>query len=458
MRTKIIASLGPSSRSRDVILGLARAGASGFRINFAHGNRGEWDDIVESVRSVEASIGKAIALIGDLRGASIRIGNLSKEVRLRRDETVRFVLKDSSDRADEIPLPNPRVFEGLEAGDLIVMDDGKVRLRVVDIGYDYALVTALTDVVIRSRKALTIRGKELDLPTLTNKDVNDLKYACSKGFNYIGLSYVRSANDVLTLKEYMRELRCNGKVIAKIETRSAVRNLKEIVEVSDAVLVARGDLGMNFGLEEIPRIQRRIIRECRRLGKPVIVATQLLESMIESPVPTRAEVSDITVAISEGVDALMLTGETAVGKYPVEAVMWLSRIVRSAEEYIEPEKIEPEGEIKFKYAKGVIELSKCLNAKIVIYSRRGTTARYIAALRPTTETYVGVPSINVARELAILWGIEPLIVEARTYEDGLEDTYRRLRDEEKLKIGDLVVMTYGMIGEEQTIKVKRVLE
>jgi len=458
MRTKIIASLGPSSRSRDVILGLARAGASGFRINFAHGNRGEWDDIVESVRSVEASIGKAIALIGDLRGASIRIGNLSKEVRLRRDETVRFVLKDSSDRADEIPLPNPRVFEGLEAGDLIVMDDGKVRLRVVDIGYDYALVTALTDVVIRSRKALTIRGKELDLPTLTNKDVNDLKYACSKGFNYIGLSYVRSANDVLTLKEYMRELRCNSKVIAKIETRSAVRNLKEIVEVSDAVLVARGDLGMNFGLEEIPRIQRRIIRECRRLGKPVIVATQLLESMIESPVPTRAEVSDITVAISEGVDALMLTGETAVGKYPVEAVMWLSRIVRSAEEYIEPEKIEPEGEIKFKYAKGVIELSKCLNAKIVIYSRRGTTARYIAALRPTTETYVGVPSINVARELAILWGIEPLIVEARTYEDGLEDTYRRLRDEEKLKIGDLVVMTYGMIGEEQTIKVKRVLE
>ncbi|OYT46986.1 MAG: pyruvate kinase [Desulfurococcales archaeon ex4484_42] len=458
MRTKIIASLGPSSRSRDVILGLARAGASGFRINFAHGNRGEWDDIVESVRSVEASIGKAIALIGDLRGASIRIGNLSKEVRLRRDETVRFVLKDSSDRADEIPLPNPRVFEGLEAGDLIVMDDGKVRLRVVDVGYDYALVTALTDVVIRSRKALTIRGKELDLPTLTNKDVNDLKYACSKGFNYIGLSYVRSANDVLTLKEYMRELRCNSKVIAKIETRSAVRNLKEIVEVSDAVLVARGDLGMNFGLEEIPRIQRRIIRECRRLGKPVIVATQLLESMIESPVPTRAEVSDITVAISEGVDALMLTGETAVGKYPVEAVMWLSRIVRSAEEYIEPEKIEPEGEIKFKYAKGVIELSKCLNAKIVIYSRRGTTARYIAALRPTTETYVGVPSINVARELAILWGIEPLIVEARTYEDGLEDTYRRLRDEEKLKIGDLVVMTYGMIGEEQTIKVKRVLE
>ncbi len=458
MRTKIIASLGPSSRSRDVILGLARAGASGFRINFAHGNREEWDDIVESVRSVEASIGKAIALIGDLRGASIRIGNLSKEVRLRRGESVRFVLKDSSDKADEIPLPNPRVFEGLEAGDLIVMDDGKVRLRVVDVGYDYALVTALTDVVIRSRKALTIRGKELDLPTLTNKDVNDLKYACSKGFNYIGLSYVRSANDILTLKEYMKELRCNGKVIAKVETRSAVRNLKEIVEVSDAVLVARGDLGMNFGLEEIPRIQRRIIRECRRLGKPVIVATQLLESMIESPVPTRAEVSDITVAISEGVDALMLTGETAVGKYPVEAVMWLSRIVRSAEEYIEPEKIEPEGEIKFKYAKGVIELSKCLNAKIVIYSRRGTTARYIAALRPTTETYVGVPSINVARELAILWGIEPLIVEARTYEDGLEGTYKRLRDEEKLKIGDLVVMTYGMIGEEQTIKVKRVLE
>ena len=138
--------------------------------------------------------------------------------------------------------------------------------------------------------------------------------------------------------------------------------------------------------------------------------------------------------------------------------MWLSRIVRSAKEYIEPERIEPEGDIKFKYAKGVIELSRCLNAKIVIYSRKGTTARYIAALRPTTETYVGVPSINVARELAILWGIEPLIVEARTYEDGLEGTYRRLRDEEKLKIGDLAVMTYGMIGEEQTIKVKRVLE
>ncbi len=457
LRTKVIASLGPASSTPEVIEGLCRAGVSGFRINFAHGNPNYWDELIKVVRECEEKFDKPYTLIGDLRGSSIRIGDLEGEIKLKKGETAKFILSNSSS-GDEIPLPNPAVFENLEPGDIIVMDDGKVRLRVVDVGSDFAVVAALTDAIIKSRKALVVKGKEFDLPPLTNKDLSDIKYACSRGFDYIGLSYVKRASDVYLLKDYLNEVGCRAKVIAKIETRSAVNNLDEIISACDAVLVARGDLGMNFGIEEIPRIQRLVVNKARRAGKPVIVATQLLESMMENPIPTRSEAVDISVAVSEGVDALMLTGETAVGKYPIEAVKWLIKIVKTAEEYVKPEEIHPKGKTKVMYVKGVIELAQSLGAKIILYSLHGHTARYLAALRPSVPTYVGVPSINVARSINILWGLKPLIVETNDYDEGLEKAYHMLLEQGEVKIGDLVIMTYGMKGEEQLIKVRRVME
>jgi pyruvate kinase len=335
------------------------------------------------------------------------------------------------------------------------MDDGRVRLRVIKVSGDGVEVAALTDAVIKSRKGVVVQNKEFDLPALTKKDLGDIRFACSVGADYIGLSYVRNADNVRVLKELLREMGCDAGVVAKIETRSAVKNVEDIARVADVILVARGDLGMNFGLEEIPRIQRRIVETSLRVGKPVVVATQLLESMVENPVPTRAEVVDTYVAVSEGVDALMLTGETAAGKYPVEAVKWLHRIVSKAEASENIRTYREGGPLKRRYAKGVAELAEDLNAKIIIYSSTGVTARHLASIRPNVPFYVAVPNMKVARSINILWGVNPIITPTKNHEEGLEEAFRKLIRMDEISIGDLIVMTYGMKGEEQVIKVRR---
>ncbi|MGC8975679.1 MAG: pyruvate kinase, partial [Thermoprotei archaeon] len=266
------------------------------------------------------------------------------------------------------------------------------------------------------------------------------------------------AEDIRELRSYLSSIGCDALVISKIETKKAVRNLSEVVEASDAVLVARGDLGMNFGLEEVPILQKTIVKASRKIGKPVIVATQLLESMINNPVPTRAEVSDVTNAVLEGVDALMLTGETAVGKYPVEAVKWLRKIVERAESAYKPvvqrttEYVRKS--LKKRYAKGVIELAEDLDGVLAIYSMKGTTVFTIASLHPKTRCYAGVPTKEVARKLSIVWGADVRVIEANNYTEGLEKLYSSLVSSGELKRGDLVILTYGLRDKEQVIKVR----
>ncbi len=455
LRVKLIASLGPSSCEPDIIEGLALAGASGFRVNFSHGDPGSWSKLVDGVRKVEERLGKALTLITDLRGSSIRLGDFPSPIRLKEGDVAVLTLDEFSFEGRKIPLPNPKVLLGLEEGDIIVMDDGRVRLRVSRTRGREVEVVALTDAVIKPHKGLVVQDKEFDLPSITDKDLRDLQFACTAGADYIGLSYVRSAKDVVVLRQHLKQMGCKAKIIAKIETKSAVRNLDSIIEVADVILVARGDLGMNYGLEEIPRLQKHIVRETIRRGKPVIIATQLLESMINNPVPTRAEVVDVSNAVREGVDALMLTGETAIGKYPIEAVKWLRKIAEKAEQWGDIRIERAGGPLKRRYAKGVAELAEDLGAKLVIFSMAGNTARFIASIRPKTDLYVGVPSIEAARSINILWGVEPLIIDASTYSEGLEKTYNHLIEVGHVKLGDLVVLTYGMRGDEQVIKVRR---
>ena len=452
LNVKIIASLGPSSAEPATIEALARAGASGFRINFSHGSKEFWDKLVEGVRAAEKAVGRPITLIGDLRGASVRIGDLDKEVIVRKGDAVKFSLRPEE---GSIPLPVREVFENVEVGDLIVMDDGRSMLRVIDVGGDWFLAVAVTDAVIRSRKGLVVRGKDLGLPTLSDYDIECLRYACSKGFDYIGLSYVRRRDDVEVLKSVMKEIGCSAGLIAKIETAQAVERIDEIVRVADAVLVARGDLGMNLGLERVPEAQTRIVEAALRAGTPVIVATQLLESMLSSPVPTRAEVVDVTVAVREGVDALMLTGETAIGKYPVEAVKWLARIAKAAERG-EIRRYREVRDLRRRFAKGIVELAEDLGSKLLIYSFSGRLAVNASILRPRTPFYVAVGDWGLARRLAVLWGIRPVVVEAGTYEEGLERAYETLLASDELRLGDLVTMAYGISGDEQIIKLRRV--
>ncbi len=458
MKAKIIATIGPTSANYESILKMAEEGVSGFRINFAHGDQSLWSEYVNLIRRVEEILRKPITIIGDLRGPSIRLGELDEPLILRKGESAIIVLKNKgSSREKEIPLPIPVVFRNLEVGDVIVMDDGRVRLKITNVRQDSLEVMALTDAIIKSRKALVVVNKDFELPSLTSKDLSDLKFALNHDFDYISLSYVRTHEDIQVLKDILLSKGYEDiGVIAKIETKSAVENIDEIIEASDVILVARGDLGMNFGLEEIPYLQKHIIRKSLEHGKPVIVATQLLESMINNPVPTRAEIVDITDAISEGVDALMLTGETAIGRYPIEAVRWLKKIIETAESRVEIQRIREPRDIKMRFSKGIAELAEDLQAKLVIFSKRGKTAKSISILRPLIDFYVGTPNIKTLRKINILWGIKAYLIKAENYEEGLEKTYNILRELDEVKAGDLVVLTYGLRKEEQIIKVKKV--
>lgn len=455
MNTKIIASLGPASCDLNTVINLCKEGVSGFRINFAHGNEELWKSMVENVLRAESICSKPLAIIGDLRGPSIRLGELNGQIAVKKGETIKLVLSERSE-GRELPLPVKEVYEQLEVGDLIIMSDGKFRFRVSEIG-EFVELTALTDALISSRNTIAVANKEFDLPLLREKDLADIEFAVKNKFSYIGLSYVRGPSDLEMLRKVIKKSGGERtKIIAKIETKSAVKNLDEIVELCDAVLVARGDLGMNFGLEEIPYLQRKIIKRSIEIGKPVILATQLLESMIENPIPTRAEVVDISTATSEGVDALMLTGETAIGKHPVEAVKWLRKIIETTERKLTINKFRDVKGLNERFVKGVVELAEDINSKLVVFSKFGNTPRRMALLRPAVEFYVGTPDIEVARTLSILWGIKAYEISALDYDEGLEKTYEFLKKKGELRFGDLVIMAYGLKEQEQAIKLRRV--
>ncbi|MFN3384895.1 MAG: pyruvate kinase, partial [Archaeoglobaceae archaeon] len=334
MKTKIIASLGPSSSSEEVVEAMLSEGVSGFRINLAHGNPEIWFEFIEKIRNAEAKVGKLATILIDLRGPSLRLGDFPETLRVPAGSIVEF----SSDYSREklrVPFPRFEIFKKVSVGDIMLLDDGRSRFKVVDVSSDRIKAEALTNCELRSRKSVVFQGKTFDLPYISSEDAENLR-ALRKFADYIGASLVKSPKDVETLKRFLKDIGCGAMVMSKVETREAIENLRGIIEVSDAVLVARGDLGMNFGLEEVPRLQKTIAENSLKIGKPVVIATQILESMIGNPTPTRAEVSDIANAVFEGVDALMLTGETAIGKYPVEAVKWLRKIVERAENYHVP--------------------------------------------------------------------------------------------------------------------------
>jgi len=445
-RTKIIASIGPSSSTQDILLRMIREGVNLIRINYAHAVREQREKFIRLIRSIEEKYELVLPIIGDLQGPSIRTGE-HKAFQILKGELIKIVNADKTSECKTIPLPNSKVYSILEEEDLIIIGAGVLRLRVVDVKSDRVECTALNDAFLSPRKTFILPYKDLPLPVITDKDLDDIEFSIKNKIDYLALSFVRTREDVKTLKDILRDK--GGEeigVIAKVETRKAVENIDYILNEADAIIVARGDLGMYFSLEEIPRLQEYLVRKARMKARPAIVATQLLESMINSPYPTRSEVVDIMVAVHQGVDALLLAGETAAGKYPIEAVKWLKRIVAEAEKVTSIMKSEEVlGEdIYMKFARGVVLLADALNAKILVYTKRGNTARRISRFRPRAPVYVITNNPRVMRKLKLLWGVRSFLASTSDIWKALDELARMLKNEGELSYGDIVVSTGGL--------------
>jgi pyruvate kinase len=447
-RTKIIATIGPASSSPDILLAIARAGMDVARLNFSHGTHEDHAQRVALVRDVQEEVGHAIAIIADLQGPKVRIGALPAPVMLDRGDEI-VVAADEAASDGELPVSPTAVGEVLQEGHDILIDDGLVRLRVIRVERGRALCTVIAGGLVSANKGVNVPGVPVPIPALTRKDMDDLDFALDLGVDFVALSFVRSAADVRDLKELIGTAGSPAHVIAKIEKSEAVDALDAILVEADAVMVARGDLGVEIGAAIVPLVQKRVILRSLERAKPVITATQMLESMSHHLEPTRAEASDVANAILDGTSALMLSGETAQGEYPVEAVAYMDRIARAVEPSLGyrhqlPEASE-EPTVGQAMSNAACDLAESLGAAaIIVPTFTGGTASAVARLRPR-RPIIGMSHHDYAlRQMAIEWGVTPMpIQEAVDVEDLWARSTEAARASGLVSAGDLVVITAG---------------
>ncbi|MBB3956985.1 pyruvate kinase [Novosphingobium sediminicola] len=408
-KVKILATLGPASSDPEMIEKLVRAGADAFRVNMSHADHSVHTKTIANVRAVEKKLRKPIAILADLQGPKLRVGAF-KDGRTVIRHSGHFTFDRNPEPGDEnrVCLPHPELFGILKKGQRLLIDDGKLRLRVIRADENEILCSAEVGGVISDRKGVNIPDAVVPVPALTEKDRRDLAFAIEHGADFIGLSFVQRPEDVAECRRLMGG---HGALIAKIEKPAALETLEGIIELSDGIMVARGDLGVELLPEEVPPIQKRIVELTRRSGKPVIVATQMLESMIESPAPTRAEVSDVANAVYDGADAVMLSAETAAGQWPEEAVTIMHRIATQVEndsyyrQRVHLAEINPDQTTADALAKACAAIADTVTLTgLIVFTGSGSTSRRVARERPSVPMLVLTPSMNTARRSALLWG------------------------------------------------------
>ncbi len=408
-KVKILATLGPASRSPEMIEKLLRAGADAFRVNMSHGDHETHAETIAAIRAVEKAIGRPVGILCDLQGPKLRVGQFVGGKAVIRHGS-HFTLDRNPAPGDEtrVCLPHPELFGVLEKGQRLLIDDGKLRLKVIRASEDAILCSAEVGGVISDRKGVNVPDAVVPVPALTEKDRRDLAFAVQHGADWIALSFVQRPEDVAEARRLMGGY---GALMAKIEKPAAIDRLDEIIELADAIMVARGDLGVELNPEEVPPLQKMIVAATRRSGKPVVVATQMLESMIESPAPTRAEVSDVANAVYDGADAVMLSAETASGAWPVEAVTIMDRIASQVErdpgyrQQVSFAEVLPDHTTADALAQACASIIQTVAISgVIVFTGSGSTARRVARERPAAPMLVLTPSQKIARRLALLWG------------------------------------------------------
>jgi pyruvate kinase len=457
LRTKIVCTLGPACFASDTLAQLISAGMNVARLNFSHGDLSDHIETLRRVRAAAALVGKPIAILGDLQGPKLRVGTIvDGGMVLQEGEEVTLSTDAFVGQGNRIPLQYERLPELVNQGERVLMDDGLLELQVLAVAGNEIRARVITGGVLTSNKGLNLPQASTSIPAITEKDREDVRFALEHQVDWLALSFVRTAEEVLELKGYIRELSAFNRatpVISKIEKPEAVTNIDEIIAASDGIMVARGDLGIETAPEDVPMVQKMIIRKCNQAGKPVITATQMLDSMIRNPRPTRAEVSDVANAILDGSDAIMLSGETASGKYPVLAVETMARIAAETESaqnalFACNPAIRPGRSFADAVAHATVSTAIDLKAAaIVAPTVTGSTARSIARFRPPAPIIAVTPSPMTQRQLVLYWGVYPILSQRATATDEvIADAVKAAQDQGFVGEGDVLIVTGGTVG------------
>lgn len=456
LRTKIVCTIGPASREPEQLAQLIRAGMDVARINFSHGDQPTHAETIQRIREAAAQVGKPVAILGDLQGPKLRVGMMQEGgVPLKAGETLVMTTADILGEPGRVPVQYERLPEVVAAGDRILIDDGLLEVAVTDVQGAEIITRVSVDGVLNSNKGLNLPRAALTIPAITDKDRENLAFAIDQGLDWIALSFVRSAQEVWELKANIRQLSAFGRqtpVISKIEKPEAINNIDEIIAASDGIMVARGDLGIELSPEAVPMLQKTIIAKCNGAGKPVITATQMLDSMIRNPRPTRAEASDVANAILDGSDAIMLSGETASGKYPLQAVQTMVRIAQEAEVAqfkVSHKEVSAKSGRTFAEAVSHASVETALDlsaAAIITPTVSGSTARSVSRFRPPCPIVAVTPNPFAQRELVLFWGVFPLLSQRGANTDAvIADAVEAAQKAGYIKEGDVLVVTGGSV-------------
>jgi pyruvate kinase len=449
-RTKIIATLGPASSSMEVMTRLFQAGADVFRLNFSHGTHEDHALRFAMIRELEQRFERPIGILADVQGPKLRVGRFSGgRVHLQTGQPFQLDLNATPGDAQRVNLPHPEIIEAASIGCTLLLDDGKLRLRVTRKRADALETEVVVGGPLSDRKGVNVPDVVLPIPALTVKDREDLEFAVSHGANYIGLSFVQRPEDVIEAKELIAG---RAWVMVKLEKPQALDNLDAILALTDAVMVARGDLGVELPPEEVPLAQKRIVRLARQLGKPVVVATQMLESMMAAPAPTRAEASDVATAVYDGADAVMLSGETAAGQYPYESVNMMDRIVARVEQdsgwraMIDSSRAEPERTTRGAIAAAAQQICHTMGAKVIVaFTASGSTALGVARERPDAPVIGLTPNLDTARRMAVVWGVHAVVTpDVHSMTEAVTRASRVALAEGFATTGEEIVVTAGV--------------
>ncbi|MFZ2904578.1 MAG: pyruvate kinase [Cyclobacteriaceae bacterium] len=451
-KTKIVATVGPASNTKEMLRALVKEGVDVFRLNFSHGTHSDHQKVIDNVREINKDMNSSVALLLDLQGPKIRIQEMEPDVVIERGQTFIITTRELLGNREIASTSYKNLPNDVKVGDMILIDDGKLELKITEVRDIDVVTEVIYGGSLKSRKGINLPYSKVTAPSLTEKDLKDLELGLKNNLDWIALSFVRKASDIETLRKIINDRKATSRIVAKIEKPEALSNIDEIISVTDAVMVARGDLGVEIWLEEVPMVQKMLVEKCNQASKPVIVATQMMESMIENPRPTRAETNDVANAVMDGADAVMLSAETAAGKYPIEVIRSMVRTISSVEKnpkmYYHFHEVDPQSPI---YINDSLVLSACKLAKdvgakaIVGMTASGYTAFKSSSHRPNCNIFVFTGNKTILTQINLVWGARAYYYDkVNSTDETIADVEAILKQEGHVKSGDIFITLASM--------------